>query len=109
MKTILSDKRNVMKWINALRSGKYKQGCIYLHNESTDEYCCLGVANKIFDLNESEEKTLMHTYKKLGLNDSSGVIGGTIWGITSLACLNDFGYTFNEIADIIQIEYIEGV
>jgi hypothetical protein len=30
------------KWIDALRSGKYKQGRGYLRT-SRDEYCCLGV------------------------------------------------------------------
>jgi hypothetical protein len=30
------------KWINALRSGKYKQGRNVLRNQN-DEFCCLGV------------------------------------------------------------------
>lgn len=35
------------KWADALRSGKYKQGQGYLHDEDEDTYCCLGVLHKI--------------------------------------------------------------
>lgn len=31
------------KWIDALRSGTYKQGQYALWNDSSNEYCCLGV------------------------------------------------------------------
>jgi hypothetical protein len=31
------------RWIEALRSGDYKQGKSILHNIYTDEFCCLGV------------------------------------------------------------------
>lgn len=30
-------------WLEALRSGEYKQGVGVLHNETEDTYCCLGV------------------------------------------------------------------
>jgi hypothetical protein len=39
-----------IKWIDALRSGKYKQGKSELHNSDTNEYCCLGVLNEICEL-----------------------------------------------------------
>ncbi len=35
------------KWLDALRSGKFKQGQGLLYDNKTDEYCCLGVACKI--------------------------------------------------------------
>lgn len=35
------------KWLEALRSGEYKQGIGTLYNEHGNEYCCLGVACKI--------------------------------------------------------------
>lgn len=38
------------KWVEALRSGKYCQGDFYLCFEG--KYCCLGVANEIFDLGQ---------------------------------------------------------
>lgn len=31
------------KWLNALRSGKYKQGQETLYNPTTKSFCCLGV------------------------------------------------------------------
>jgi hypothetical protein len=34
---------NAKKWVVALRSGKYKQGCFTLRSID-DKYCCLGVA-----------------------------------------------------------------
>lgn len=44
------------QWVAELRSGKYKKGTGFLHQylhhadaESTDEYCCLGVACELFD------------------------------------------------------------
>ena len=40
-------KRFKNKWINALRSGKYKQGQSDLYNENKDTFCCLGVAGFI--------------------------------------------------------------
>lgn len=38
------------RWVEALRSGKYKQGKGCLHDEVHDTYCCLGVLNEIEDL-----------------------------------------------------------
>lgn len=35
------------KWIEALRSDKFKQGTGELHSKSRDKYCCLGVACRI--------------------------------------------------------------
>jgi hypothetical protein len=31
------------RWVEALRSGKYKQGTAVLHDVTSDTYCCLGV------------------------------------------------------------------
>lgn len=41
------------KWLDALRSGKYKQGRKALHSdkyEDGDRYCCLGVLCKVADI-----------------------------------------------------------
>lgn len=38
------------KWVEALRSGTFRQGSFYLCHK--DAYCCLGVANEIFDLGQ---------------------------------------------------------
>lgn len=35
------------KWVEALRSGEFKQGQGKLHNPKEDSYCCLGVLCKL--------------------------------------------------------------
>jgi len=35
------------KWVDALRSGEYKQGTGELHNIEADTYCCLGVVCEV--------------------------------------------------------------
>jgi hypothetical protein len=37
------------KWVTALRSGEYQQGQNYLHVESNNSYCCLGVLQHCID------------------------------------------------------------
>jgi hypothetical protein len=37
-------------WLQALRSGEFKQGRHALYNSFTDSYCCLGVAQKVCNL-----------------------------------------------------------
>jgi hypothetical protein len=99
-------KHHARKWIKALRSGKYKQGTNYLCKDG--EYCCLGVLDEIFpemELNGGSDTTLKN-YSKIGLRAADGFIPDSQ---ESLADLNDIGYTFDEIADIIQIEYVEGL
>ncbi len=121
-------KAHAIKWINALRSGDYVQGRCYL--QYSGEYCCLGVLDKLFpklDLSGGDDQVLKK-YSRIGLQDEYG----TICEITfldglfesnlslSLSDLNDAasfcykigvrdGLNFDEIADIIQIEYVEGV
>lgn len=88
-------------WLEALRSGEYKQGQYYMRNGGT--YCCLGV------LQEVAQK--------------AGVVFTPDWGSTSfipspvgkwigidfqkgedLAAMNDSGESFNQIADYIERE-----
>lgn len=35
------------KWLEALRSGEYKQGTGFLYEANEDRYCCLGVACRV--------------------------------------------------------------
>lgn len=35
------------KWLEALKSGKYKQGFSELYTETDNSYCCIGVLAKI--------------------------------------------------------------
>lgn len=38
------------KWLEALRSGKYKQGIGFLYNKETDCYCPIGIAGKLCEI-----------------------------------------------------------
>jgi predicted nucleotidyltransferase len=117
------------KWINALRSGEYKQGkgCLY----NGESFCCLGV---LFDIMTKENPTKYYwgdkrffeknkfTYIPNNDIDSSGIVlpnflvedkdidivkygSGFLFGPyveDSLWWLNDQNVSFNEIADIIE-------
>jgi hypothetical protein len=114
------DKEIKAKWIEALRSGKYKQGRTRLRT-ANDEFCCLGVLCEVmnaervqttFDdqpylyLYGSSAKSASFLPKELadaaGI-DGYGSIGKEIDGRWTLAGLNDHaGYTFEQIADVIE-------
>ena len=121
--------KNAKKWVEVLRSGKYKQGQYYL--KKGDEFCCLGVACEIY----GEENGVNWSYDGkpqiyrflgengelpnalvdwLGMNSKTGLIElessirvfGSVhkdWDSSiSLASLNDEEKSFKEIADIIE-------
>lgn len=98
-----------MKWVEALRSGKYKQTRGTLKNN--EGFCCLGV---LCEINGIDMTVQSEAYPKikydLGLNDDLGLSKDRYF---SLSSLNDHGIenlerlTFDEIADIIQIFYKE--
>lgn len=118
------------KWLEALRSGKYKQGRFQLKHtgifseggEYPERYCCLGVLCDIIsrgkdtpievidvarnDLkNRSIPHSLIFQYADLEEHDHGGWVpevecrdGST----RTLDNINDAGYTFREIADLIE-------
>ena len=51
MYTFKQQKENREKWLEALRSGKYKQALSTLKNNEA-AYCCLGIACEISGLGE---------------------------------------------------------
>jgi hypothetical protein len=107
------------KWVEALRSGKYKQGQHHLKWNNT--FCCLGVLCDISKVGSWGDGP-KHAYycdksatlpddvlAETGVKHSSGVIG--TWG-TTLVELNDgvdevVGRSFEEIADIIEMFWEE--
>jgi len=111
-------KENAMKWVEALRSGKYKQGAGVLLNEK-NEYCCLGVLAEINGFEKSElmarttlEKISLKCSDEFDIKSPVGDIFGlkirskTIGcGYTTLASANDAGVTFGELADFIESNY----
>lgn len=126
------------QWIDALRSGNYKQGTQYLHRRADNSYCCLGVACAlagtkaepkevrahrrdpatghvhdstivvtVFGANEANEAVLpADVMEWLGLLDNNPVIdfpnGDAPRAGTSVAELNDKGWSFDQIADAIE-------
>ena len=94
--------------IAALRSGKYQQGQARLCKDG--KYCCIGVLCELMEI--PKEEGIAHTkyagnaicmpddyLKQSGLHSHFGSSGN---GGLDLARLNDKGYTFEQIADIIE-------
>lgn len=96
---------NQTKWLAALRSGEYQQGKYELYADGT--YCCLGVANKVCNLQEESESSLLCTYEDMGLYSDSGAVKNvSLYGdgeYLSLVELNDTRqWSFSKIADFIE-------
>jgi hypothetical protein len=104
------------KWVEALRSGDYKQGRGYLCNARTIEFCCLGVACELIDKNVIR-KELDGTVVKYRLDCESVFSKASMTMLSpelldfvglyrphaaDLAAMNDTGTSFAEIADYIQ-------
>jgi|GEM_PF-863083 len=113
---------NAQKWVDALRSGKYKQGKHRLR--TGDTFCCLGVACDVL----KKEAKLRWLKRNAGQDDEAYVIGGKdadlplsvmqLLGIKTangslpqqetLAGFNDYrNATFQQIADLIESHAIE--
>lgn len=100
-------------WVDALRSGKYKQGQGWLRT-ANNKYCCLGV---LCDLAVNEERVRRDLVKDVyayGKQDRMSVLPSEVIDWAELdqhgtygenRCLvydNDGGKSFAEIADIIE-------
>lgn len=102
------------RWVEALRSGRYKQGRGALRMKD-DTYCCLGVLCDLIDpegwgdvgclpetpiyawSRASEE--LAYDYLPEDLRDEVGLDEEDQ---SNLTCMNDDGTSFGEIADYIE-------
>lgn len=109
------NKAVIKQWVDALRSGEYKQGegCL----KTDDRFCCLGVLCDLYTKDNPEAKWAGDTFtsgseaedyvltddivKWAGLPDESPSIR-----YTTLTHLNDAGKPFPEIADLIEAEYL---
>jgi len=131
MYTLEEQSEHRRQWIEALRSGNYKQGTGTLR--AGDNYCCLGVACEVSELgkwvplnaDENEEKPILaDTYLYLvdgeiahggylpeKVMDWLGVSNNGVYvkGVYSndnfhetLIVFNDGGYSFGIIADMIE-------
>ena len=120
------------KWLEALRSGEYKQGKTRLHNTTDKTFCCLGVLCEVaikegvkLDTLEVDAETYgtdqpYRKYKCISYAGESTVLPDTViaWaGLPdcnpsinkaspnthdSLASINDRGVDFLAIADLIE-------
>ena len=108
------------QWLHALRSDKFKQGRDYLHKDG--RHCCLGVLCElavdagVIDAFKAEGRPTMYgEYGETSLPPEVQLWAGLREDIPSvsveiegeqqhLASLNDNGWTFKEIADIIEKE-----
>jgi len=109
-------KKNIRKWVDALRSGEYKQTTGSLHD--ADGYCCLGVACKVFipaEKLKKDEDGCIHGFMPLDQNYAPRwltFINKDFDRLTEaeLTALNDeCEFSFDEIADLLQAVYIEKV
>ena len=110
------------KWLDALRSGEYKQGTKKLRTRF-DEYCCLGVLCDIYNketregswresdfsyefINEGKPNVTIYlpSYiaKWAGLSETDPRIKSK--GNQPISHINDKGTSFNEIAELIEKE-----
>jgi hypothetical protein len=100
-------------WVAALRSGEYEKGIGKLRDK--DKFCCLGV---LCDMHSKENSTewkynyYEHNSIELpeivmewaGLEEKNPELNKTSFNVMSLAYLNDSGYTFLQIADLIEAQ-----
>ena len=109
------------KWVNALRSGDYKQTTGNLYEPGVG-YCCLGVLTDLYlkekglewDTTKSstgwvcfedEFEFLPESVMQwAGLKDNRGTYDNVIES-PALTDLNDNGISFNEIADVIESKF----
>lgn len=92
-----------IKWVEALRSGKYVQGHGQLHNAQDNTYCCLGVLCDITGTSLDENINLSPAQKNAtSLSTSNGIYNSLN---ECLSEKNDNGMSFTDIADIIEKEW----
>lgn len=127
---------NVKKlWVEALRSGKYKQGQSRLKytRDGKVKHCCLGVLCEVFKEDNTRSENLLSISidalrenssflsvpsviaTEIGLESGNPLVslsetimeelGNMDLPDHSLAALNDAGLTFSAIADIIQEQF----
>jgi len=93
------------KWIEALRSGEYKQGqnMLVVAEEGVEKHCCLGVLCKVLGLPDAR----IGRYATLlafqdGFESDNLDIGLPRDEREYLANMNDDGHTFWQIADYVE-------
>lgn len=94
------------KWLEALRSGRYKQGVGCLRSDK-DEYCCLGVLCDVVAPEQwnYEDKLLCYTHANAAFFPGDNIkqkIKLPLMIQEFLSGKNDGGDNFHEIAEYIE-------
>jgi len=106
----VKDKKIADKWIEALRSWKYRQCKKRLYTPKSENgeggYCCLGVLAKVvgFEDEDLEDHDLLTAkmMNRAGMETPCGRFVDQESMPKSLDTLNDHGTSFAEIADLIE-------
>lgn len=122
------NEKEFMKWIAALRSGEFKQGVKRL--QTGKSFCCLGVACKVLIPEELQLMTSPSSGRLAGttprdqesspqwlkgINQDVIARTGTLSNFgelisMSLMAANDVrGFTFEEIANVLEDIYVHGI
>jgi len=108
----LLDKEIKKAWIEALRSGKYKQGQLSLKHNNC--YCCLGVLCEInhkldeygYIIEGGKEYLNEELEKEFNIGYNGYFKGFSINEKLCLTELNDFtDFTFEQIAEVIELYF----
>lgn len=119
----MPNKENIQKWVEALESGKYKQGTSRLRRID-NSYCCLGVACQValengleidlrkdvddysYDRDSCTLPKKVHNW--LGIINEGGYFGNIEFKDGSNAIrVNDAGMSFVEIAQKIRKTFLD--
>lgn len=92
------------KWVAALRSGEYKQGMYKLYDESTNTYCCLGVAAVVAGIpKDIVKETYAYPTERKTRQYSAAYADMSHAAAGELIEMNDeMGKNFNQIAKWIE-------
>lgn len=113
MNTVVPNKKIIEKWSSELRSGKYSQTRNTMHNASG--YCCLGVACDVFMEKDKIHRVNGFIYGGIPTKQPFAFIPDWLKGVNNdfgdktnrkLSNLNDDGYSFDEIADLLELVYV---
>ncbi len=111
----MPNKELIKNWVDALRSGKYKQGQKALRQETPEgsRFCCLGVACDLEDpkkwRNLEGGKADFDYHQGWLSQELLAKLGFNHMEQSSLANMNDNqGKTFDEIARYLEINYLNG-
>jgi hypothetical protein len=90
------------EWIAALRSGKYKQGRLFLR-DSEDNYCCLGVLCEV-----AGEVAIANAANSVGIDGAnSAYCYRDTYGTLSSTMLREVGMSANLMSKLIDMNDVE--